>query len=96
MTSATDRVITDVVHGIFGRFDYDESGTINSFDELKQLASGLLYTLKMKHAKVVTVPTKPSDVVVNEMLEAVRGQEFEWTPAECAAWACEQAASWKN
>ena len=30
------------------RYDFDSSGTINNFDELKQLTYNLVYTLKME------------------------------------------------
>jgi hypothetical protein len=90
-------VLASVVTTLFERFDYDGSGTMNSTDELQQLAIGVLFALNTNHQGQVVVPEIPGTVLVEGMVSELRAQgDFDWSLEDTIAWMCGHAAKWRN
>jgi len=62
--------VEEAVSTLFGRYDFDGSGTISTYEELRQLSYAVLFALK---GKGVDVPAMP---VVNTALEAAQKDDI--------------------
>ena len=77
----------EIIRSLFHRYDYDESGTINSEEELQQLTSAVFF--KIKHLQQADgnddVDVKGT-AYIDELCEAVDVNENPMTEDEYVAW----------